>query len=715
MTIRNKIMGGFLLLLGIGILLGSTGVVSTQILNGKAGELYALQLESSDFTVIIDSHHMWRRDLTEAAMGGAAFTGSLNAETCALGQWLHSEKAQEITDPGILAILEQLHEPHFYIHEHAKTVLALVEAGDLAGAQREMVNVTMPKLQEVIDSLTEIENWYNHLMEAQVSEMEQMGQLITLILITVIAIAAVLALMLGSILSGAISRQLQDALDQANAASKAKSEFLASMSHEIRTPINAVTGMSAIGKAASGRDRMIYCFDRIEEASGLLLGTINSILDMSKIEAGKFELSPTEFHFEKMLQKIANVLSFRMEEKRHRFSVAVDRAIPALLIGDEQRLSQVITNLLGNAVKFTPDGGAIRLSAELVREEPDSVCKLLVKVTDSGIGVSPEQQVHLFQPFHQAEKSTTRQYGGTGLGLTISKSIVEMMGGEIWLTSELDKGATFTFTVQIERGEDLKDDWESCVQWGGVRVLAADSDPDTLAFFTKLSGELGFVYDAAAGGREALALAGPYDICFLGRSLPDMDGLRLAEQLQEKHPDASVILLTPAANEACADQYISKPLFPFAVMGAIRACLGGSGGDGGAEPPSALQFPGRRVLLAEDVEINREIVLTLLEPAQLEIDCALNGKEAVELFSKDPARYDMIFMDVQMPEMDGYEATRRIRALDAPNAKTVPIVAMTANTFREDVENCLDAGMNGHIGKPLNFDEVLEYLGKYLG
>ncbi len=395
-----------------------------------------------------------------------------------------------------------------------------------------------------------------------------------------------------------IMTELETAMIRAQEASVAKSNFLSNMSHEIRTPLNAITGMTMVGQSAADLERKDYAFEKIEGASYHLLGIINDILDMSKIEAGKFTLSIVEFDFEKLLQKAINVIHFRLTEKKQQFSIKIDKNIPAALIGDDQRLAQVITNLLSNAIKFTPEEKEISLTASLAAEE-NGICTLQISVKDAGIGISPEQRKRLFGSFEQAENDTTRKFGGTGLGLSISKNIVEMMGGTIWVESEFGNGSTFTFTVLLERGIEL-----------------------------------------------------------------DID--------------------TAAVNEAAAP----------------------------AE--SQLSFAGRHILLAEDIEINREIVASMLESVQLVIDYAENGREAVNKFTQTPELYDLIFMDVQMPEMDGYEATRTIRQMSLEEAKTVPIIAMTANVFREDIEKCLQAGMNDHIGKPLAYGELLEKLQFFL-
>jgi signal transduction histidine kinase len=403
-------------------------------------------------------------------------------------------------------------------------------------------------------------------------------------------------------IANAISRDLIDrarnaALEQAVQASKAKGNFLANMSHEMRTPMNAIIGMTAIGRNSEDINKKDYAFDKIENASSHLLGVINDILDMSKIEANKLKLSPVTYCFEKMIRQIVDVINFRIDEKHQEFIISIDDKIPSFLTGDNQHLAQVITNLLSNSVKFTPERGRISLTAKL-QKETDSFCILQIEVSDSGIGISEEQQARLFTSFEQADSGTSRKFGGTGLGLAISKSIVELMEGKIWIESELGKGSTFCFTVKA-----LKADETSVV-------------------------------------------------------------IPVEENCQQAEGD---------------------------------------------------KFEKYTILLAEDIEINREIIITILEPTALKIDCAENGREAAELFTASPGKYNLILMDVQMPEMDGYEATRIIRGFEQENArKPVPIVAMTANVFREDIEKCLSAGMNDHLGNPLDMNELMKKLRKYL-
>ena len=533
------------------------------------------------------------------------------------------------------------------------------------------------------------------------------------------------------------------AREDALSSTRAKSEFLANMSHEMRTPMNAIIGMTNIAKGAGDIGKKDYCLLKIEDASNHLLGVINDILDMSKIEANKFELSETEFNLERTLRKAVNVINFRVEEKKQKFTVHLGDNIPQMLIGDDQRLTQVITNLLSNAVKFTPEEGSIQMNSEFLGEQ-DGLCTLRIEVKDSGIGITDEQKKHLFKSFEQADSNTSRKFGGTGLGLAISKSIVEMMGGNIWAESEYGKGSRFVFTIKMKRGVSKKHTLLKGINWNNVRVLVVDDDKTVTEYFAEIAGRFGFNCDTALSGEEALVLIGekgPYDVYFIDLRMPGMNGIALTRELKNNLPggkNKSVVIMISSteltviedeARSAGVDKFLPKPLFPSSIADIISECMGLEDIPLKTESsqPETAAFPGRRLMLAEDIEINREIVLSLLEPAGLDIDCAENGAEAVRKFSAAPEAYDMIFMDIQMPEMDGYEATRRIRAMEAelraenPEEKDsreppgIPIIAMTANVFKEDVEKCLAAGMNGHVGKPLDFEEVLDKLKKYLG
>jgi CheY-like chemotaxis protein len=316
---------------------------------------------------------------------------------------------------------------------------------------------------------------------------------------------------------------------------------------------------------------------------------------MSQIESGKLVLLNEPFEPAHMLWQVHGMFVFRLDEKGHKFSLHLDKEVPSVLVGDEKRLSQVLTNLLSNAVKFTPEGKSIRMEAHLVSQEDEDIT-VRFEVHDEGIGISPEQQERIFESFVQAEASTNRRYGGSGLGLSISKHIVELMGGRIWVESEPGRGAVFCFTVNLT---------------GKTARTATDKH----------------------------------------------------EPVQETIPD----------------------------------------------------YSGKRLLLAEDIEINQEIVSALLEPTGITLHCATNGYEALRMFEANQGAYDLIFMDVHMPVMDGYEATRLIRALPWPQSATIPIIAMTANVFREDVDNCLAVGMNAHLGKPLDFGDMLAVMKRFLG
>jgi len=422
----------------------------------------------------------------------------------------------------------------------------------------------------------------------------------TISLGTVLAALLIFAGVL-SFLMNKLVRKLEEAIEDAKVASRSKSVFLSNMSHEMRTPMNAIIGMAAIGKKTENMEEKNGALDRIEDASIHLLGIINEVLDMAKIEANKLELFPIEYDFEKMLHKVRDLIKMRADEKKQELIISVDEKIPRYMVGDDQHLAQIIVNLLSNAVKFTPENGKIIFEASL-SGETDGCCELCIEVSDNGIGIAKEKQEKLFDAFEQAESGTSREFGGTGLGLAITKRIVNLMEGTIRVESEIGKGAKFIVTVKAMRGSN--DDNEN------------------------------------------------------------------------RHTD----------EKACCDN-----------------CM-----------PESNEFFGKRLLLAEDVEVNREILISLLGDTGLLIECAENGKEALEKIEAEPEKYDAVLMDIQMPKMDGLEATRRIRALPSLQGANLPIIAMTANVFKEDVEKCIAAGMDDHLGKPLEIDRILEKLRKYL-
>jgi CheY-like chemotaxis protein len=407
--------------------------------------------------------------------------------------------------------------------------------------------------------------------------------------------------------------------------------------------------------------------------------------------------------------------------------VNVDSKLPHFIIGDDQRLTQVIVNLLSNAVKFTPEGGEVRLGISLVSEN-GGIYELRIEVIDNGIGMSVEQQEKLFQAFVQADSGISREFGGTGLGLAISKRIVELMGGEIWVESELGKGTHLIFTVKLQHGtKSPLSLLAPGVTWENVRILVVDDALEAREQFRDLFDSLGIKYDIAADGFEAykkIEEHGRYDIYFIDWLMPGIDGIELTKQIKAHNDnDMSMAVMITAADwesikenaiKAGVNKHLIKPLSSSMIIDCVNDCLAsGWSIDKRENAPDVKsgKFEGKKLLIAEDIEINREILISLLGDTGLMIDCAENGKEALNMIEAAPDKYDIVFMDVQMPQMDGLEATRRIRALPGI---TLPIIAMTANVFKDDIENCLAAGMTDHIGKPIDVDIMFAKLHKYL-
>jgi len=519
----------------------------------------------------------------------------------------------------------------------------------------------------------------------------------------------------------------------AESASKAKSDFLSRMSHEIRTPMNAIIGMTKIADNTSDINKLRYCLSTIGTSSAQLLSLINDILDMSKIEAGKFEIEIAPMNIEKMLMKVCNLIVDKTEQKSQKLVVNLGKNMRMHYLGDELRISQVITNLLSNAVKFTPEKGTVTITVEEIQKESEYSI-LRFTISDTGIGITEEQIAKLFVSFEQADGSISRRFGGTGLGLAISKSIIEKMNGRIWVESEANKGSVFTFEIKLERSLRQSE----TVIFDGItpsdlKLLIVDGDKDIRRHFLDVVGNFGTHAEEAESGTRAIYLVKtareaqkPYDVVFLDYNLPDMDGIETANKLGEMIDKNTVIVMTSFLEwnkiEKLADgvgvhRFISKPLFPSSILDAINEIVGNTIKNLKIETvmeEKAPDFSDATLLLAEDVEINREIFIALLEDTNINIDVAENGRIAVNKFKENPDRYNIIIMDVQMPEMDGCEATRMIRALDIPKAKQIPIIAMTANAFKEDIAMCISCGMNDHLAKPIDVEAVTRKLLFYL-
>lgn len=521
---------------------------------------------------------------------------------------------------------------------------------------------------------------------------------------------------------------LKKAKNKAEENTRAKSDFLSNMSHEIRTPMNAIIGMVGIAKGTEDIERIRYCLDKVSDAANHLLGVINDILDMSKIEAGKFEISPSDFPLEKLLQQVSNVTNFRVSEKRQEFVIKIDKDVPGALVTDQQRLAQVITNLLSNAGKFTPEDGKISL---LIHKQEDlgDECILLFEVIDNGIGISKEQQQKLFRSFEQADGSISRRFGGTGLGLAISKNIAEKLGGCIGVESEPQKGSRFYFTIRARKGiSNYKSALNPDVDWGNVNILVVDDEKQVREYFEDIAASAGIKCTTSVDGYDACKLlehGNDYQIMFVDWKMPGMDGIELTRQIRKKYGENVVIIMISAvdwdsiknaADDAGVNDFVGKPLLPSSIVDSINKYFSQQNYTQTSQKAPLYNgiFKGKCVLLAEDIDINREIIIALLEETEAEIECAENGREVYDMFVANPERYDMILMDVHMPEMDGYEATRLIRSIGTPAAMNLPILAMTANVFREDIERCLTAGMDDHIGKPIDTDEFFNKMRRHL-
>lgn len=511
--------------------------------------------------------------------------------------------------------------------------------------------------------------------------------------------------------------RLEKAIAKADSANMAKSQFLAQMSHEIRTPMNAIIGLTSIAMSeVNSPQKTSDYLTKIDGSSRLLLSIINDVLDMSAIEGGKLKIDNEPFNFKQMLTNITTVFYQQAHMKNITFNVRMNGVTEETIVGDELRINQVLMNFLSNAIKFTPSGGEVDLMIIQASHSQDKV-QMRFSVSDTGCGMSEDMMGRLFKPFEQESASTARKHGGSGLGLSIAKSLVEMMGGSVKVESVIGKGSVFT--ADIPFGTSKQEFSSEANGFSEIRTLVVDDDKESCDYSGILLERLGVRYDYVTDGETALEKLGeaedkgdPYKLCLIDWKMADMDGVEVTKKIREIFGDDTIVIIVSAydLNEveasgkaAGANYFIPKPLFQSTLFNALMRISGGDYTQINAEKDkNDYDFNGKNVLVAEDVALNMEVAIKLLQMVGIQTTCAEDGKQAVEIFEKSkPNTFDCILMDINMPVMDGYEATKAIRTMSRPDAKTIPIYAMTANAFSEDVTAALNAGMNGHIAKPI--------------
>ncbi len=520
---------------------------------------------------------------------------------------------------------------------------------------------------------------------------------------------------------------LHDALLSAQRANAAKRDFLSRMSHEIRTPMNTIIGMTTIGlRHIDDLSYVENCLKKITFSSSHLLSLINDILDMSKIEDNKLSISHELFDFKKLIESITSIVYPQTVDRNQNFELTINGLTQEMLIGDSLRVNQILLNLLSNAVKFTPKDGTIRLDITKLKTKNNQII-LRFSVSDTGIGMSEEFLGRLFSPFEQADNSIAQKYGGTGLGMSICKNLVSLMNGTITVNSVLNEGTTidveipFGITEQesIEHNDDLSE----------LKVLVVDDDQNTCEHAMVLMEQIGINASWVCSGNEAIEsvlnaheTGDDFDVCFIDWCMPDMDGVETARIIRNKlGPDTLIIIISSYdwsviendAREAGVNAFVSKPIFASTICNTLNSII---------IPKSAkttktrdYNFEGIKILLAEDNSINQEIAEILLNDIGLIVDSVENGKEALEKFENSATNeYALILMDIQMPILNGYDATSAIRKSSHERAKTIPIIAMTANAFNEDVVAAKEAGMNDHISKPIDVDLLYSTIASYI-
>ena len=520
-------------------------------------------------------------------------------------------------------------------------------------------------------------------------------------------------------------KAITDALTVAEQASRAKTAFLSNMSHEIRTPMNAIIGLNSLAlRNESLPDETREYLEKIGDSAQHLLGLINDILDMSRIESGRIVLRKEEFSFRSMLEQINTMVMSQCSEKGLKYECRVLGGVSDYYIGDDMKLKQVLINILSNAIKFTDAPGSVTLDVERIgafREQ--STLKFVI--SDTGIGIDQGFILKIFEPFTQENSSRSSKYGSTGLGLAITRSIVKLMNGEISVRSEKGKGSEFTVVISL-RNCQHQGPATRYIRPKDMLVLVVDDEEIAAEHARLVLDEVGIKADTCQTGEEALRMLevqhakhNPYNLVLLDWKMPEMDGLDVAREIRKHYDSETTVIILTSFNwdeimdEALhigVDSFLAKPLFASNVIDEFERIARKNNLSLFKEKKRA-ELKGKRILLAEDIFINAEIMKQLIEMKEAEIDHAENGRIAVDMFAESAVGfYDAILMDIRMPEMDGLEAAQTIRAMDRPDAKSIPIVAMTANAFDEDVQRSLQVGMNAHLSKPVEPDALFETL-----
>ena len=523
-------------------------------------------------------------------------------------------------------------------------------------------------------------------------------------------------------------KALKDAYKAAENASRAKSEFLSNMSHDIRTPMNAIVGLTAIaGANIDNKARVMECLCKITKSSRHLLGLVNEVLDMARIESGRMSLSEEDFSLPELVDNLVTLTKPSIDEHKHALEVHVRHIEHEAVCGDSLKIQQLFVNLLSNAIKYTPDGGNITFSIE---EKPNGFSELGCYefiIEDNGLGMSPEFQKIMFEPFSRADDQRTTRIQGTGLGMAITRNIVNLMNGSIKVDSALNRGTKITVTIFLKLQESEKEQEKELAE---LPVLVVDDDKICCESTVATLSEIGIAGEWVLSGKEAVQRCyehhekkEDYFAKILDWKMPEMDGIETARQIRKRiGSDITIILLSSfefseieeEAKAAGVDAFIAKPLFRSRLTATLRRFVSEKKEKTARDYLESADYSGKRILLVEDNELNREITSEILQMTGVEVEYAENGKIAVEKVLNAPAnRYDLAFMDIQMPVMNGYEATAAIRGLSGERGQ-LPIVAMTANAFAEDVQMAKNAGMNGHIAKPLDVKKLSEILKKWL-